>query len=387
MNRRQSRAYRSFALGLAGLAITSAAAAGEPAPYADPQQLTQRIETLERQVRSALNSDSTMHLAGYADASYVDSTGSPGGFNRASFNPIVHYLYRDRVLLEAELEILVNEQGGTDVALEYGSIDLFLPGNAMLIAGRFLSPLGNFRQNLHPSWINKLPSEPAGYGHEGAAPSGELGAQLRGGFDPGGPVRVNYAVYVGNGPNLMANGGELEAVETEGVTSAGDDSKVWGGRIGVLPIAGLELGVSAADGKASVTKSGGAPLQGDPARRYAVLGFDAAWRPDKAVDLRAEWIRQRAGEAAASIAPMAATWEAWYAQSAYRIGDTPWEGVVRYGKFDSPNIAMNQKQVAVGVDYWIGPGTVLKLGYELNDGEAGSAAAADRLLLQAAYGF
>lgn len=57
--------------------------------------------------------------------------------------------------------------------------------------------------------------------------------------------------------------------------------KVWGGRFGVLPLPGLELGVAAATGKALITKTVNededtvsADLSAETNRDYDVLGFD-----------------------------------------------------------------------------------------------------------------
>ena len=55
-------------------------------------------------------------------------------------------------------EIEIDDAGETETNLEYLTIDWFINDYMALIAGKFLSPIGQFRQNLHPSWINKLPS-------------------------------------------------------------------------------------------------------------------------------------------------------------------------------------------------------------------------------------
>ncbi|MDD3762935.1 MAG: hypothetical protein PHP86_06570 [Nevskiales bacterium] len=147
---------------------------------------------------------SNTHLAGYAFVDYVSPENGDGAFTQAGFNPIFHYLYDDRVLVEAELEIALDEQGQTETNLEYATIDLFLSDTTVLVAGKFLSPLGNFRQNLHPAWINRFASAPVGFAHDGAAPTNDIGVQLRGVF-AGTPVgRITYALALTNGPTLAA---------------------------------------------------------------------------------------------------------------------------------------------------------------------------------------
>ena len=158
-----------------------------------------------------LQPDTLVHIAGYADVGYSKSQSQDGSFNIGRFAPIFHFQYRDLVMLESELEFEVGDDGATKVALEYLTIDWFVNDYMTLVAGRFLSPIGQFRQNLHPSWINKLTSAPPGFGHDGAAPVSDAGFQLRGGF-PLGSVRTNYAVYVSNGPELVAEMEEEDGV-------------------------------------------------------------------------------------------------------------------------------------------------------------------------------
>ena len=90
-----------------------------------------------------------------------------------------------------------------------------------LVGGKFLSPIGQFRQNLHPSWINKLASAPPGFGHDGAAPTSDIGLQARGGFQIGN-MFANYAVYASNGPELNSTFEDGE-FELEGIRAEGFD--------------------------------------------------------------------------------------------------------------------------------------------------------------------
>ena len=235
------------------------------------QQSTQEVKELKQEVAQSkastkefskeLNAanewrepNTLIHLSGYADIGYASDNES---FNVGTFAPIFHYQYRDLVMLEAELEFEVEADGSTAIGLEYATIDLFLNDYVTFIGGRFLSPIGQFRQNMHPSWINKLVSAAPGFGHDGAAPTSEMGFQLRGGFEMG-DMFANYAFYVSNGPELVAaeeSEGEyvLEGIDAEGFARDVDNKKAYGGRLGILPMVGLEIGFSAASGKASVT--------------------------------------------------------------------------------------------------------------------------------------
>jgi len=358
------------------------------------------VADLKKEVRQAAewkNPNTLIHMSGYADVGYTDSKGSDGSFNVGTFSPIFHFQYRDLVMLESELEFEVEPDGETEVALEYLTVDLFLNDYMTLVAGKFLSPVGQFRQNLHPSWINKLPSAPPGFGHDGAAPVSDVGVQLRGGFPLSG-MRSNYALYVSNGPELNAvtEDGvefELEGVEAEGFGDDSDGRKVFGGRFGLLPMPGLEIGISGATGKAAVTSLENeltettTSLSGESRRNYDVYGLDFAWQ-QKAINVRGEFVNTKIGSASSGTTPSSgADWTTWYTQASFRVTPGKIEGVLRYTNFDSPHDSEDQEQWALGVNYLFANNVIGKLAYEFNEGVKDSSADNDRWLFQLAYGF
>ena len=340
--------------------------------------------------------NSLIHLAGYADVGYVNGDIDDGSFNIGMFSPIFHFQYRDIVMLESELELKLSPDGETDIGMEYLTLDYFINDYVALVGGLFLSPIGQFRQNLHPSWINKLPSAPPGFGHDGAAPTSEVGLQLRGAFPLGG-IRSNYAVYVGNGPELNAvfedGEFELEGIEAEGFGADNDGEKVFGGRFAIVPISSLEIGVSGATGKATVTgledEDTGevTEIEGETARDYDVIGADFSWTR-KDLSIRGEYVRSKIGEISTGLtASEGAKWKSWYSQAAWRFPSTKFEAVLRYTDFDSPHASHDQQQWALGFNYLITNSFIAKGAYEFNDGIEGSVTNSDRLLLQLAYGF
>lgn len=339
------------------------------------------VEALKQQVQEAnewRRADSRVHLAGYGFVNYTDRKDSETGtFQLGAFAPIFHYQYKDLLMMEAELEISYTADGETETTLEYAALDLFLNDYATLVAGQFLSPIGQFRQNLHPAWVNKMPSMPLGFHDDGAIPLSEMGVELRGGF-PVGMRRGNYAVYLGNGPRLVNNAGELE-VQTEGVNQDQNQNKTIGGRIGYLPLANLEIGLSAAAGKAN--------LPGEDDRDYEVADADFAFQPASFVELRGEYVQTKVGELASSAIPDAHTWKAWYVQASHKFAPAKWEAVVRAGEFTPPESVQKQKQTAIGLNYLFAANVIAKLAYEFNDGEAGTSADANRVIAQLAYGF
>lgn len=325
--------------------------------------------------------NSTAHLSGYGVVGYTDRRNASKSFSTVGFSPIFHYQYKDILLFQTELEATMQPDGSTSVALEYANLNYFLSDYVSIFGGKFVTPIGYFFQNLHPAWINKFPSKPPGFGVEGgAAPESDVGVGVRGGFPIGSVARANYAVYLGNGPRLVVNAGgdEIEAVEAEGATSNAGGRKLVGGRFAVLPIPGIELGVSAGTSRLA--------LEGEGRRSYSVAGFDAAFRRG-GFDWRAEYIQQRVGALQASAAPEGGTWKTWYTQAAYRIPSTQWEPVVRFGDFRSPHPDQKLRQWGLGLNYWLAPNAVGKVAYEFNKGEPGTINDADRLLVQFGFGF
>lgn len=331
-----------------------------------------------------------IHMAGYADVNYIDVEGQPSSFTVGTFSPIFHYQFADSFMLEAELEFEIDEAGKSEAGVDYLTIDWFMNDYAILVAGKFLSPLGQFRQNLHPSWINKMASAPTGFGHDQAAPNADIGLMVRGGYLTSSSISYNYAVYVGNGPALEGNtaGDEIEMIETPGLNRDGDGQKSAGGRFGVyFPAQKLEFGVSAAGGKASLrTDNGSGGYNYDSGRDYSVLGADLYWRFDN-FDLRSEYIQQEIGSQPSSTAPDGGTWAAWYVQASYKFMPSNWEAVLRYGQYDSPHVTEDKNQTAIGVNYLFASNLVAKLNYEANENPNPGNEASDRILLQLAYGF
>tara|TARA_R110001592_G_scaffold3113_1_gene17412 strand:+ start:7903 stop:9144 length:1242 start_codon:yes stop_codon:yes gene_type:complete len=357
----------------------------------------EEVQLIKQDVASTsdwLLPDTLIHMSGYADVGYIDTESTDGSFNVGTFAPIFHFQYRDLVMLEAELEIEINADGETETNLEYLTIDWFVNDYMILVGGKFLSPIGQFRQNLHPSWINKLPSAPPGFGHDGAAPVSDVGFQVRGGFPVGG-IRTNYAIYISNGPELMSEFEdgefELDGVEAEGFGADNDGKKAVGARLGFIPFVGFELGISAASGEATVTSihEGDNSLLGrENARDYDVIGGDFSLQY-KAFNIRGEYVETEVGADTGSGASASegAVWETWYTQGAYRISQSKWELVARYTDFDSPHNSQDQQQWAVGANYLYANNFIGKFSYEFNDGQSESNADKDRFLFQMAYGF
>jgi len=397
-----------IALSLALPMVASVSQAADADLQAQVDALQNQVTALSSEVQQAAewkNPNTLMHMAGFADVKFVKPENSDSSFNVGSFSPIFHYQYRDIVMLESEIEFQILPDGETKIDMGYMTIDWFVSDYVAVIAGKFLSPIGQFRQNMHPSWINKMVSAPPGFGHDGAAPLSEMGVQLRGGFPVGG-IRTNYAVYVSNGPELKSETEdevdfELDGLAAEGFGADRDGEKSWGGRFAVLPMPSLEIGLSYASGKATVTLlenndvdppapglEPGTTFSGEAARDYTVTGADFVLFNGN-MSWRGEYVKTDIGDATTGVtAGDGGAWTAMYTQLAYRLPNTRWEGVVRYGGFDAPGLARDQKQTSLSVNYLVTNNFIAKVTYEFNKGEtANTMADNDRLLTQLAYGF
>lgn len=352
------------------------------------------------------NADVKFRFAGAVAADFATSSrgsggmGSPGAkstFTGGSFMPIFLLKYKDLAEVEAHLEFM-NMGGETSTSLEYAQIDLFLNDWATVVVGKFLSPIGQFQQSLHPAWVNKLPDRPAGFVEGGGGePLSEVGVQVRGAF-PIGNMTADYAVFAGNGPQL----GE-EGLALEGNSHDNNNNKSFGARFGLRPIDHLDLGISAMHSEVASNAAMVMPGMFGSSASHDLYDFDFSYTPPN-VDIRGEyihgrlkpvWFDDQSGEEP-SLLPTS-TWKLWYLQGAYRfagITSNPtlgkFEVVSRLSQSKVSGGTMdwqmlNEKRVSVGLNYWWSPTLVSKIAYEHKNFEY---TPADNLLrMQMVFGF
>lgn len=334
-------------------------------------------------ILAAPDADIHWQLAGYATANYgYSDNAAVSSMFSGSFSPIFLVGYKDLALFEAELEIETSSDGMTEIMLEYGALNIFVNDWLILTAGKFLSPLGDFRQHLHPSWINKLPDAPAGFVEEGGAIAlSETGVMVRGAF-PAGSTTFDYAVYVGNGPRLA----EMldDGIENEGFGGDDNSNKAVGAKLGFHPFPSLSLGVSVMRAQIQGNEgTGGATTEGD----YDMVGVDAAFVNGN-WSIRGEYVQSHLDELVTAADPDSApalieptTWRAWYAQASYRLAGLTndpvignLEPVVRYSQLEVRGEGdfegNNERRFSAGLDYWFAPSLVGKIAYERRDFES-----------------
>jgi hypothetical protein len=336
-------------------------------------------------------------LAGWADGMFEARNGQVSTFS-ASFDPIFLWELTPKILFDSRLEIDPSG-GGTNVNLVNAQISYLLNDYIALGAGEFFSPSNVFVERFEPQWINKLPDRPLAIYH-GILPNISVGAQVRGGF-PIGPTRVDYAFYVSNGPVL--NTFDARSAGTLDFNSYTDnnDNKAVGGRVGFLPIPGVEVGYGF-----ETSKPG---FQGTSFSRVQALvqSVDLEVTRDSdllkgRINLFAQYAWSHVGNAvydpdgSLGFGPLAFTskQDGGYAELAYRPtkSDNDFlrnlEMIFRWDHLSRDPSGLGDPEETrwtLGLNYWLSPSTVLKAAYEWDqpNGEPNRNA----LLIQTAMGF
>ncbi len=353
---------------------------------------------VQNKVQPLISRGTKFVLTGYTTAG-IQFSKEETSFRDISFNPIFLWKPAEKILIEAELETEL-EGDETVINLEYANASFILNKYITIRAGKFLTPYGIFQDRLHPGWINKLPTAPLGYGHDGVGPSAEIGVDVRGGI-PLGTAKMNYSFYVSNGPTLNIGDDEPEEGGMLKYENADDNNKgkAVGGRLGFLPFSNssLEIGGSFQNGKVGSKES---VYESVKAQQYALdLTYVKQLDFIKGLfDVKAQWnwVNVDEAEYVDPDDPTGATMYTFdnkrnsvFAQAAYRptmaqskvLKKT--ELVFRYSGLNPPDGSKEPeklKQYTYGINYWFTWRTVLKAAYQSQENN-------NSFFLQVAVGF
>ena len=336
-------------------------------------------------------------IAGWAEAMYEQRNGQVSTFS-ASFNPIFLWELTPKLLFDGRLEIEPSG-GGTNVNLVNAQISYLLNDYIALGVGEFFSPSNVFVERFEPQWINKLPDRPIGVYHD-ILPNISVGAQVRGGF-PIGPTRADYAFYVSNGPVL--NTFDPRSAGTLDFNSYTDnnDDKAVGGRVGFLPIPGVEVGYGFETSRPGFQGTTFSDV------RALVQSVDLEITRDSdllkgRINLFAQYAWSRVdhavydpdGSLGFGPLPLTAKRDGGYAEIAYRPTKVDidfirnLELIFRWDHLSSDPSGLgdpSETRWTLGLNYWLSPSTVVKAAYEWDkpNGERNRNA----LFFQTAMGF
>ncbi len=303
------------------------------------------------------------------------------------FAPIFLFKHSDKLMFEAELEFVLKADG-LDTGLEYANVMYVFNKNITARAGKFLLPFGTFMERLHPSWINRLPTVPLGYGHDGIAPASGVGVELRGAFELG-KSKLNFAFYSTNGPRLKDGSVEPDEAGMLLFENFVDNNvgKAFGGRIGFLPFndSSTEIGVSTY--KAGNSGNQNSTYENVGAFLYALDFSFVKQIPALSgiVDVKSQYNNSDVDNAIYTELDDLGNIEeytfnnksnSFYAQLSYRptMAESDFvrklEFVGRYSNFNTPEGAEweeQSKQYAFGVNYWLSWRSLIKLSYQTTD--------------------
>ncbi len=181
-------------------------------------------------------------VLGNAEATYTATKGE-SAFGDVNFKPIFLWKISDKLFAEAEIEIETGD-GEADLGLEYANMCYMVNPYLILHAGRFLPKFGAYRGRMGEAFINRFAANPTGFGDGGIGAMNETGVGAEGGL-PFGDIKINYDLYISNGPQLLTDPDNAGQFEYEAYTSNNKFSAV-GGRIAILPFqnSSLEIGYS-----------------------------------------------------------------------------------------------------------------------------------------------
>lgn len=403
--------FRRFAVSCVLCALVSRGFAQSTSSL-DGQELdlTTRLRTVEEELDAlkarapSSNSGRNKFLVtgfGYTDFTNLD--GQTSTFTTA-ISPIILWQMGERLLFEAELTFELGyddaEGGDTATDLEYADGSYLVNDNLTVGAGKFLTPFGIFAERLHPAWINKLPTMPLIAGHTGIVPFTSVGAYARGGCSCG-AGGWNYAAYVSNGPRLNTGASEPDEAGLLHFDNYEDvnNDKAVGARVGYLPTSGVEIGAS------FITADAGpkGDMIGDArAQIYGLdLSCDRGVSDSGEVQVRGEWAWSDVEDVtydkngSLGFGPLMFDNQrnGGYLQVAYRqtTGGAldAYEPVIRYDMLDVPGgspVPEDEERWTFGIDRWLGPSSVVKLAYQLDDKTNGGKSV-EGFLAQVAFGF
>ncbi len=194
-----------------------------------------------------------------AQLNHVGSTTIKSSFNDFGFSPMFLWKLSDKFFFESEVEIKNDGTPDNSAAfdLEYAKLSYRVNKYMTIGAGKMLSPFGAYNERWEPNHIEKFPNAPL-RPDDGVLPDDShlfwgaiMGVDVRGGV-PLGNAKMNYSLYVSNGPVLNTDPTMGGFIQYENWNDNNSNKEI-GGRIGLLPFSNssMEIGFSAKHGIAS----------------------------------------------------------------------------------------------------------------------------------------
>ncbi len=294
------------------------------------------------------NSDGNIYLGGTEE----------GEYNNANLALNVSAQPQERLAIVGQVEWHIEDQGETAVEIDFAFAEWRFSDAARVRVGKVKQPFGISTEVFDVGTLRPFFALPqALYGPLGFVAEGYLGAGLTGRVESRRGWALEYDAYFGG---QVVEEYEAPEVVLFGVPVSGEGTHsettrdMAGGRLTLVTPFELRLGASGYSGK---THDGGR-RSGYGAHAEYVSG---AW------SLRAEWARENSPEHRKRAA---------YAEAARRFG-RHWQVALQYGRLRSALRALptpvepgllQHDELALGLNYWVTPGFVLKASYHDVDG-------------------
>jgi len=346
-------------------------------------------------------------LGGYGDVKYETSESKDSSAYSARFVPIFLFSLNEKIHVEAETEISLNEEGETEIELEYADLHYFLDDTTTITAGKFLIPFGQFGPNIHPSWISRSPWTPGIYGSHGSSQAMEallpilsdVGVAVQKTIVLGDHQKIFIDLYSTNGPRTEADEHTEEPIEDElsdhseeeeghaeipelafeATNGDNNKGKATGGRVAYAMLPGIEIGASYYS----------ASYDDDEELDFTAQGLDINVIGSYYL-LRGEYIATETDgleEEDGEIETHTFKRDGWYFQSTFQTGKF-WPslaGTELVFEYAETNKLAEASRWMVGVNYWLDARSVIKIAYDDTDLVEGEDD--QRFAVQLSYGF
>ncbi len=371
------------------VSVPGTASTNPPAFTAASGDLARQVMEARDMAKLSFPGTDKFLMTGYGSAGFTARHGEDKLFS-ATFNPIFLWKLSDRIFFEGEIEMEL-EGHDTSTALELAQISYVANDYMTFGAGKFLNPMNSFVERYHMAWVNRLPDKPLAV-YDGLLPETFVGAQVRGGI-PVGPTKFNYSVFAGNAPELNTDISDPAGVGTltfDNFDNTGGHIAA-GAHLGFQPIPAFEVGYGF---MVSQVGPKGSDVQA------LLQSVDLSYVQDSEMlrgllRLNAQWVWSHVQDFAydPSVGPFNNNRHGGYAQVAYRPTKlhptwlSKFEPVFRYDMFNQSRtpVAIDETRCTVGLNYWLGPSTVIKAAYQFDEQHGGSDQNA--WLIQFATGF
>jgi hypothetical protein len=358
-------------------------------------EVDQTFDEIQRDISTNRGLINELHLgtnrftiAGDAEAGFTTVRKEPSSFD-ATFAPLFLWQLSDRLLFEGALDISGStdpdtQTSSTDVTLTLANISYLVNDYVYVGGGLFAVPFAQYHWRFDPPWINPLPDDPLVFGDRAIAPSSETGAFVGGGI-PAGGTRIEYNVYVANGPTLITNDPDAAgSLNFDDFTDL-NNNKAVGGRIGWVPVPEFDVGYSI-----QYSKPGSSGFNDV----YAVLqAVDAIYRKELepilgTLTVRGEWVFTNVTKATydptgeLGFGPLTFDNDrnGGYVLASYRptrVSNKILKNTEFVGRYDIIDVSSDapgggeENRWTFGLDYWLTSSVVLKTAYQIDSKQVG----------------